>query len=132
MELPLVLLVGKDSRIKSAEELWRRDKIGESLICLPAAETLSKDFQAQLGKLGVEWFPSIEASSADMIENYVAGGLGVGLSVSVPKRMLSPKVRTLPLPGFSPVLIGALWRRKMTPLLAAFLEETKARARELM
>ena len=132
MELPLVLLVEKNSRIKSAEELWRRDKIDETLICLPAHETLSKDFQAQLNKLGVEWFPAIEASSTDMIEIYVAGGLGVGLSVAVPKKALSPKVRALPLPGFPPVLIGALWRRKMTPLLAAFLEEAKARARELM
>jgi hypothetical protein len=25
-----------------------------------------------------------------------------------------------------------LWRRKMTPLLAAFLDEARARARELM
>jgi DNA-binding transcriptional LysR family regulator len=132
MELPLVLLVEKNSRIKSAEELWRRDKIDETLICLPAHETLSKDFQAQLNKLGVEWFPAIEASSTDMIEIYVAGGLGVGLSVAVPKKTLSPNVRALPLPGFPPVLIGALWRRKTTPLLAAFLEEAKARARELM
>jgi DNA-binding transcriptional LysR family regulator len=132
MELPLVLLVEKSSRIKSAEELWRRDKIDEALICLPAGETLSRDFQAQLNKLGVEWFPAIEASSADMIEIYVASGLGVGLSVAVPKKALSPNVRALPLPGFPPVLIGALWRRKTTPLLAAFLEEARARARELM
>jgi DNA-binding transcriptional LysR family regulator len=132
MELPLVLLVEKNSRIKSAEELWRRDKIDESLICLPAGETLSKNFQAQLIKLGVEWFPSIEASSTDLIEIYVAGGLGVGLSVAVPKKILSPKVRALPLPEFPPVLIGALWRGKTTPLLAAFLEEAAARANELM
>jgi len=132
MELPLVLLVEKSSTVKSAEELWRRDKIDESLICLPSGETLCKDFQAQLGKLGVEWFPAIEASSTDMIENYVAGGLGVGLSVAVPQKTLSPKVRALPLPEFAPVLIGAMWRRKMTPLLAAFLDEAKARARELM
>jgi DNA-binding transcriptional LysR family regulator len=132
MELPLVLLVEKNSRIKSAEELWRRDKIDEALICLPAGETLSKDFQAQLNKLGVEWFPAIEASSTDMIEVYVAGGLGVGLSVAVPKNTLSPKVRALALPEFPPALIGALWRRKMTPLLAAFLDEAKARAHELM
>jgi DNA-binding transcriptional LysR family regulator len=132
LELPLVLLVEKGSRIKSAEELWRRDKIAEPLICLPEAEAVSKSFQARLHKLGVEWFPAVEASSVDMIESYAAAGLGVGLSVAVPKRPLSPEVRALPLPGFPPVLIGALWCRKMTPLLAAFLEEAKARARELM
>jgi hypothetical protein len=41
-------------------------------------------------------------------------------------------VRAVPLPGFPPVLIGALWRRKMTPLLKAFLDEARARALELM
>ena len=132
LELPLVLLVEKNCRLHSAEELWRRDKIAETLICLPAGETLAKNFQAQLHQLGVEWFPSIEASSTDLIEIYVANGLGIGLSVALPKDALSPKVRALPLPGFRPALIGALWRGKMTPLLAAFVEEAKLRARELM
>ena len=58
MELPLVLLVGKNSRLKSADELWRRDKIDETLICLPAGETLTKNFQTRLNQLGVEWFPT--------------------------------------------------------------------------
>ena len=40
LELPMVLLVEKSSRLKSAEELWRRDKIAEPLICLPAPEAL--------------------------------------------------------------------------------------------
>jgi DNA-binding transcriptional LysR family regulator len=132
LELPLVLLVEKNSRLQSAEELWRRDKIAETLICLPAGETLSKNFQAQLSRLGVEWFPTIEASSTDLIEIYVANGLGIGLSVALPKNSLSPKVRALPLPEFRPALIGAMWRGKMTPLLAAFMEEAKLRARELM
>src|SRR5580704_6814197 len=34
-ELPLVLLAGKTSGIRSAEELWARDKIEEPLICFP-------------------------------------------------------------------------------------------------
>src|SRR5664279_2765303 len=38
VELPLVLLVGKASRISDADQLWGRDKIEEPLICLPAAE----------------------------------------------------------------------------------------------
>jgi hypothetical protein len=62
----------------------------------------------------------------------VAAGLGVGLSVKVPKKALSPKVRALPLPEFPPVLIGALWRGRTTPLLTAFLEQARAQAHELM
>jgi DNA-binding transcriptional LysR family regulator len=132
LKLPLVLLVEKNSRVVSAEELWRCDKIDEALICLPAGETLSKHFQSRLAALGVDWFPSIEVSSVDLIETYVANGLGIGLSVAVPQKPLSPKVRALPLADFPPVLIGVLWRGKTTALFEAFLEEAKARARELI
>ena len=129
--LPPVLLVEKNSPVKSAAELWRRDKIAESLICLPPNESLSRNFLQQLGKLGVEWFPGIEASSTDLIETYVANGLGIGLSVAIPKKPFPASVRALPLPGFPPIVIGALWRGRATPLLEAFLEETKLRARDL-
>jgi DNA-binding transcriptional LysR family regulator len=131
LELPLVLLVEKSSRIKSAEELWQRDRIDESLICLPPAESLSRNFLSQLNQLGVDWFPSIEASSTDLIETYVSKGLGIGLSVAIPKKMLPAGVRALPLPGFAPIKIGAMWQGHATPLLQAFIEESKLRAREL-
>jgi DNA-binding transcriptional LysR family regulator len=131
LELPLVLLVEKGSRINSAEELWQRDRIDESLICLPPAESLSRNFLSQLNQLGVDWFPSIEASSTDLIETYVAKGLGIGLSVAIPKKTQRDGVRTLPLPGFAPIKIGALWHGKVTPLLQAFIEESTLRAKEL-
>jgi DNA-binding transcriptional LysR family regulator len=131
LELPMVLLVEKNSRIKSAEELWARDKINEPLICLPVSESLSKNFLQQLNELGVDWFPSIEASSVDLVETYVANGLGIGMSVAIPKKPLSANVRALPLPGFPPVVIGALWRGRTTPLLQAFFDELKLRAKQL-
>jgi DNA-binding transcriptional LysR family regulator len=131
LELPPVLLVPKNSAVKSADELWRRDTIDEPLICFPRGEPLSRNFQARLNKLGVEWFPSIEAGSADLIETYVASGLGIGLSAAIPEKTFSPKVRVLPLNGFPPVVIGALWRGRRTPLLGAFLEELQSRARQL-
>jgi DNA-binding transcriptional LysR family regulator len=131
VELPPVLLVAKNSAVKSADELWRRDTIDEPLICFPPGEPLSRNFQAQLNKLGVDWFPSIEAGSADLIETYVASGLGIGLSAAIPKKIFSPKVRVLPLDGFPPVVIGALWRGRKTPLLDAFLEELKRRAEQM-
>jgi hypothetical protein len=34
------------------------------------------------------------------------------------------------LPGFPPVIIGALWRRHLTPLLRVFLDELKLRAQK--
>jgi DNA-binding transcriptional LysR family regulator len=131
LELPLILLVEKSSGIGSAEELWRRDKIDEPLICLPAAENVPRIFQEQLRKRGVDWFPSIEASSADLIEAYVANGLGIGVAVAIPQKPLPAKLDALPLPGFPPVVIGALWRGRKTPLVETFLNEVKLRARRL-
>ena len=131
LELPLVLLVEKSSRIQSAEELWKRDKITEPLVSLPPHEMLTKLFQAKLAELEVEWYPSIEASSVDLIETYVSNGLGIGLSVAVPKKSLPDNVRALPLKNFPPALIGALWRGKNTPLLDAFLDMARQRAKEI-
>ena len=111
--------------------MWERDKIDEPLICLPASEALTKNFQARLAELGVEWFPTIEASSTDLIETYVANGLGIGVSVAVPKQPLPANVRALPLTDFPPAVIGALWRGKNTPLLDAFLDMARQRAREI-
>jgi DNA-binding transcriptional LysR family regulator len=131
LELPLRLLVEKNSGITSAEELWRRDKIGESLIALPGTEQVTRNFLARLNKLGVEWFPSVEASSMDLIATYVASGLGIGVAVDVPRKAPPENVRALPLPGFPPLVIGALWRGKTTPVMEAFLAEARRRAREL-
>jgi DNA-binding transcriptional LysR family regulator len=83
-------------------------------------------------ELGVEWFPAIEASSADLAENYVASGLGIGVAVAVPGRPLPKNVRALPLEDFPPALIGALWRGKKTPLLDALLTLAGLQARELV
>ncbi len=132
LELPMVLLVEKGSGVKSAEELWRRDKIEEPLICLPAREALTRNFEAKLAELGVEWFPTMEASSADLIETYVASGLGIGVSINVPRRPLPKNVVALPLKDFPPAIVGALWRGKKSPLLEAFLDMARQRAREIL
>ena len=134
LELPLTLLVEKGSDVTSAEELWRRDKIEQPLICLPEAETLCKHFQQGLRRLGVDWFTGIEVSSIDLIETYVATGFGIGLSVLVPKKELSRQIRAIPLPktDFEPVMVGALWRGKTSALLQAFLDELRLRAKRLV
>jgi DNA-binding transcriptional LysR family regulator len=132
LELPLVLLVEKSSRFKVAEEIWALDRIGEPLICLPGHETMTQNFQARLGEMGVEWYPAIEASSADLVEGYVANGLGIGLAVWIPGTPLKKNVRALPLEDFPKALIGALWRGKNTPLLDAFLDMARQRARAMV
>jgi hypothetical protein len=51
--------------------------------------------------------------------------------VQVPGKPLPKSVRALPLKDFPSAVIGALWRGKKTPLLEAFLETAKLRAREI-
>jgi DNA-binding transcriptional LysR family regulator len=133
LELPLALLVESASPITSAEQLWQRDRIDDPLICLPEAEAICKHFHQGLSRLGVDWFASIEVSSIDLIETYVANGFGIGLSVLVPKASIRPNIRPLPLSGndFPPVLIGALWRGKASALLQSFLNEFQLRAKRL-
>jgi DNA-binding transcriptional LysR family regulator len=133
VELPLTLLVEKSVELKSAEELWRSDKIEQPLICLPEAEAICKHFQLGLRRLGVDWFTGIEVSSIDLIETYVANGFGIGLSVLVPKTELRPTLRAIPLSKaeFAPVIVGALWRGKPSALLQALLDELRLRAKRL-
>jgi len=49
----------------------------------------------------------------------------------VPKKTLPPGLKALPLPGFPPAVIGAMWRGKVTPLLKLFLDELQLRAKRL-
>jgi DNA-binding transcriptional LysR family regulator len=131
LKLPLILLVAKSSRLFSPEVLWKRDKIEEALISLPPYEAIPKHFQQGLSRLGIDWFPRIEVSSLALIETYVQSGYGIGLSVAIPRAKLSPKIRAVPLDGFIPVTLAALWPGKLTPLIQAVLEEFQRRAQSL-
>lgn len=131
LELPLVLLTHKASGIRSTRELWQRDRIADPLICLPAAESICRKFQDELQKRGVDWFPAIEASSVDLIEAYVASGLGIGLSVKIPRKKLPADITALTLENFPPLLIGALWRGRTTPVIECFLNEAQRRVKQL-
>jgi len=133
LDLTLALLVDGTSDISAADQLWQRDRIEQPLVCLPAAEAICKHFQQGLARLGVDWFPSIEVSSIDLVETYVANGLGIGLSVLVPKSSLPPNIRAVPLlrSQFAPVQVGALWRGKTSALLQDFLNEFQLRAKLL-
>jgi DNA-binding transcriptional LysR family regulator len=131
LQLPLVLLVHRRSPIKAATDLWSRDKIEEPLVCLPPTETVCKNFQQGLARLGVDWPPSMEASSLDVISTYVLNGHGIGLSVAVPRQPFPRALRALALEGFKPLELGALWYGELNALEKAFLEEIQRRATKL-
>ena len=120
-KLPLVLVVERNSRIKSAQELWAQDKIDETLVSLPTNESIYKCFQQGLSRLKVDWFTGIEVGTVELVETYVANGYGIGLSIAVPKAKHKPQIRHLPLDDFPAVTFGVLWQGKPEPITQAFL-----------
>jgi DNA-binding transcriptional LysR family regulator len=131
LQMPLILIVPRQSRWQSADQLWALDRISEPLITLPTYEAICRNFQRGLAQRGLDWYPSIEVSSLNLVETYVANGDGIGLFLDVPKMKLASRLRRLPLPDFEPVSFGAMWRGKSTPVIDAFLEVVKDRAKEL-
>ena len=127
--LPLVLQVHPKSGVKSAEELWARRKIAEPLICLPESTGIVRGFFATLKKRRVSWPNVIEATSLDLVTRYVTNGDGIGLNILVNPKARPRDVRILPLAGFAPVTMGALWRGEPTPLVRAAIDGVRAYAR---
>jgi len=125
LRLPLVLLVHKKTKIKSAAALLASGTVEEPLICLPQSEAMRRNFRKGLQFRQVDWPQSIEASSMDLVTRYVANGYGIGLSVNAAEVVRHPAVRVLPLDGFEPVEVVALWNGDLTPLLRAVLEEAQ-------
>jgi len=121
LRLPLVLLVHKKSRIKTAAGAWAQKRPTELLISLPATESISQIFQRGLKRLGVSWPVAVEASSMELITQYVANGDGVGVNIFLPEVVRHPAVRVLPLEGFDRLELAILWRGSPTPLIRAVL-----------
>ena len=128
--LPLALLVPKTSRLRSAEELWARD-LDEPLITLPADDGIARNFQHGLHALGLDWPSGLVVSTLELIETYVVEGFGFGATVVVPGVQLGAGLRHLPLPGFEPLTIGAVWRSGSSPLVPAFVEVVEKYAKSL-
>lgn len=131
LRLPMCLLIPVNSRIKSAAELWEKERIETPLITLAASDPLVREFQNGLRERGVEWITSLEVGSLDTVARYAAVGFGIGLSVQMPRINTPADVRVLPLEGFPSLAFGAMWIGRLTPLGETFLEEAQAIAKEL-
>ena len=123
IKVPPVLLVPAAEKIRSAEELWKMDRIPHRLIALQPNEVMCREFQKCLARRKVDWVPTIEAASLALVERYVEEGYGFGLSVIGPGRKLGPKLRALELPDVPAMTIGVLWRGKPNLLMRTFLDE---------
>ena len=132
MRLPMVLLVPTSSRIARAEDVWKRDRIDLPLITLPSSEPVCRMFQAELQRRKLDWFPTLELSSLDLVSRYVSEGFGVGLSLAAPAATWPKGVRALPLEGFPEVSFGALWMGKLSAMGELFVNEAEGLAAKLM
>ena len=132
LRLPLVLLVGEKSPAKSAADLLRKGSTpSEDLIALPENEPMSRIFRGELERRQIAWPTGIEVNSLELIQTYVAKGFGAGLMVEIPRYPFPKTTRVLPLRGFPPLIVGAFWQGKLSPVAARFLEEARKRARWL-
>jgi DNA-binding transcriptional LysR family regulator len=130
-QLPLALLLPKASRIKSAEELWRLDRIEETLITVPSNEPIRRAFQEGLTQRKVDWPSGIEVSSIEMVQIYVAHGYGIGVTVHLPELKWHPEVRVVVLSDFPSVTFGVLWQGRNAGVLAGLLRLLETAARTL-
>ncbi len=128
IRLPLVLLLPPTlSKVRRADDFWT-GKVKAPLVALPGNELLTRHFNAELLQRGAAWPTSIEASGIDLVANYVAHGMGVGLSVRVPQGKLPKGVRMLPLSGFPEIVVAAFWRGELREPCRTFVELLTARA----
>ncbi len=130
-EIPLVLLTPRKSLVKSCADLWARKRINEPLIVLPPSSAVTRNFQRGLKRLGVVWPRSVEATSIDLVADYVANGDGFGVSIALPMIVRRRDVRVLPLEGFDALAVGSVWRGEPSPLVRAAIEEVQIYAREI-
>lgn len=131
LRLPMVLLVPKQSGLTKASQIFEKDRIDLPLVALDSRDVLSRAFQAALRQRGVEWLPSLEVGSLDLVVRYVAEGFGAGLALRHPRVDLPAGVKVLPLDDFPPLSFGVLWAGRLSPLGEAFLAEATALAGEL-
>jgi len=131
IQLPLVLLVHRDSPIQSAEELWREDRIAATLIAPSEGDVVTRHFRRGLAQRGVEWKVGLELSSFGVIETYARQGFGVGLSVGIPHRPRPEGLRELALDGFPSLDLAMIWHRPPNPAVLALMAELRKTAAEL-
>lgn len=138
MSIPTVLWVPSKSRAKSWEDYLEKDPYSkrgllgaEPLIGLPSHEVLQQLFQKEFDRREINWPVSVEVNSTDVILDFVARGFGVGVGIFIPGVDGMRGVRALPLEGFPPLVIGAMYQGRPKGVVLDFLRLAKEHARSL-
>ncbi|TLD72734.1 LysR family transcriptional regulator [Phragmitibacter flavus] len=126
IRIPLALVVRERSGFKKAQQLWEMDRIDEPLLCVPVPEPVTTIFLTELQRRKIEWYPSLELASLDLVGRYVAEGFGIGLTIMQPDVPAPAGTRLIPLTDFPEVPYAALWLGKINPLLETVLREARS------
>ena len=129
-KLHLTLLVPEKLGIKNASELFSTERISIPLITLSGSDTVRRAFVDVLRQRRVEWLPSLELGSLDLVARYAAQGFGIGLSVKLARVRLPKGVVELPLEDFPPVVFSVFHLARPSPLAKLFIEESQELALE--
>jgi DNA-binding transcriptional LysR family regulator len=129
--LHMTLLVPEKFGIDSAAQLFASDRIAAPLITLAGSDTVRRAFLEELRNRQIEWLPSLELSSLDLVARYAAQGFGIGLSVKLARIRLPKGVIEIPLEGFPPVTFSVFHQPRTSPLVDTFISECRLLAEEL-
>lgn len=132
LRMDLFLLVPAGSAFQTAEEILGLDRIDLPLVTLPRHEPACRIFQDELQARGVDWYPSLELASLELITRYVSSGFGIGLTLDVPGTRWPDTVRALRLPDFPKVVFGAFTKGPAEGLSGLFLEEAERVTRQML
>ena len=123
--VPLVLLVLKDSKVRSLRDLLKFEGRTLHILVPPNHDAITRKFRTGLRRWPAGWVPLMQGTSLELISTYVQRGHGVGLSVQVPGRPLPEGVRAVPLPGFPKLRVGAVWRGPRDAIMQVILHELR-------
>lgn len=126
-----ILLAPEKLGIQAASELFALERISVPLITLSGSDTVRRLFLDELRSRRIEWLPSLELGSLDLVARYAAQGFGVGLSLKLARVKLPKNIIELPLDDFAPVVFSAFHTSRPSPLAELFIQESLVLAEEL-
>ena len=129
--LALVLLAPQPPDTIRVPVLTAPGRVSTPLIGPAPQEGITQAFRRELARRGVDWPTGIVASSIALVPWFVARGSGLGLCLDFPILVQHPNVRPVPLTGFEPVDVVAMWGRSPRPLLATLVQVIEAYAAQL-
>lgn len=137
INLDMVLLIPSEWDVEEFDHLLEPHEYENGYFCdkplitLPANELITRILVKHLSKLNISWDISMEVSSLDLIQKYVAQGFGAGLGINSPGIELIKGVKCIPLTQFPTLKIGAIYQKGLKPIAQHFLEDVRAKSIEL-